>query len=207
MKASSNAITTTALLAEAGNILEDAGFRAVAPSITGEWRATGAKVYEDAYSIVCIAVYETWADLASSWPDDQTNLVRLISKYFTRTEAKAWDGYLVLFTPSVVPAAARREAVAVQRNTLHVRKLFAAGDELRSLRAVRHTLLPLLPLENSEVDRTGNVLESLPPLLAARGVDPEVSEVAISAFLEQRPIIEAIHGFTANKEGDPSYED
>lgn len=189
----------TALLAEAANILEDAGFRAVAQSTTGEWRATGVRVYEDAYSVVCTAVYDTWADLASFWLDDQANLVRLISKHFARTEAKAWDGYLVLFTPSIVPAAARREAVAIQRNTLHVRKLLAAGDELRALSAVRHTLLPLLPLENREVERINNMLESLPPILAARGVDREVSEVAISAFLEQRPIIEAIHEFTTNK--------
>ena len=199
--ASSSTVTVTALLAEAASVLEDAGFRAVVPSITEEWKATRTKVYEDAYSIVCVAVYETWLDLVTFWIDDQDNLVRLISKHFARTEAKAWDGYLVLFTPSVVPADARREAVAIQRDTLHVRKLFAAVDELKDLGAVHQTLLPLLPLQISEVGRAGNVLKSLPPLLAARGIEREVSDAAISAFLEQRPIIEAIHGLTMTKRG------
>ena len=199
--ASNNPVTVTALLAEAAKVLEDAGFRSVVPSKTGEWKATEVKVYEDAYSVVCVAVYETWSDLVTFWIDDQDNLVKLISKHVARAEAKAWDGYLVLFTPSVVPVDARREAFTIQRDTLHVRKLFAAVDELKGLGAVYQTLLPLLPLQIGEVGRASNVLEGLPPLLATRGIEREVSEVAISAFLEHRPIIEAIHGLTMTKRG------
>ena len=201
MKANGHPFTVTTLVAEADSLLARAGFRAVDPSAAGTWRATEARVYEDAYSIVCIAVYETWADLSSLWADDQSSLVGLISRHFTRTEAKAWDGYLVLLTPSVVPASARQEAVDIQRNTLHVRKLFAAGDELRTLGDVQRTLLPLLPLEGQEMERPSNVLDTLPGLLALHEVDEEVSEVAIAAFLDQRPIIEAIHGFVASKRG------
>lgn len=191
--------TVTTLVAEAANILERAGFRPVDQIAAGKWKAAEVRVYEDVYSIVCIAIYETWADLSSLWAADQASLVELISKHLARTEAKAWDGYLVLFAPSLVPTSARRDAVDIQRNTLHVRKLLAAGDELGTLDAVRRTLLPLLPLEVQEADRPPNVLDSLPPLLATHGVDEEVSEVAIAAFLEQRPIVEAIHEFVANK--------
>ena len=201
MKASSQPFTVTTLVAEAANILEKAGFWTIDPSMTGPWRATEARVYEDAYSVVCIAVYETWATLSSLWADDQANLVRLISKYFARTEAKAWDGYLVLLTPSVVPATARQEAIDIRRNTLHVRKLFAAGDELETVDALHRTLLPLLPLDIQEVQRPSNVLHTLPPLLASHGVDEDASKAAIEAFLQQRPIIEAIHRLIADKGG------
>ena len=201
MNASSNPHTVTALVAEASDILERAGFRTVDSSKTGTWRATEARVCEDAYSIVCIAVYETWAALSSLWRDDQASLVELISKHFTRSEAKAWDGYLVLLTPSVVPTAARQEAVDIRRNTTHVRKLLAAGDELETADVVRRTLLPLLPLESQDVQRASNVLETLPPLLANHGVDEEAAKVAVEAFLEQRPIVDAIHKYIAKERG------
>ena len=80
-----------------------------------------------------------------------------------------------------------------------MRKLFAAGDELETVNAIHRTLLPLLPLKVQEVHRPSNVLHSLPPLLASHDVDEEASKTAIAAFLEQRPIIEAIHDLIADK--------
>ena len=206
MSPRNTAFTTTTLIADASRVLEDSGFRTVDPSATGTWRATEARVYEDAYSVVCVAVYETWAALSSQWADDQANLVELISKHFARTEAKAWDGYLVLLTPSVVPATERQEAIEIQRNTVHVRKLLAAGDELETVDPVYRTLLPLLPLEIQEAQRPENVLHTLPPLLARHGVDKDASRVAIAAFLDQRPIAEAIHGLLKGKEGNSSVD-
>ena len=124
MTSSGTQFTVTTLVAAVGQILEGAGLKAVSSSATGMWKATEVRLYEDAYSVVCIAVYETWTDLWSLWADDQATLVSLISRHFSRTDAKAWDGYLVLLTPSIVPAAARHNAIEIQRNTVHVRKLF-----------------------------------------------------------------------------------
>ena len=187
MNARNTAFTTTTLIADAARVLVESGFRVVDPSATGTWRATEARVFEDAYSVVCIAIYDTWAALSSQWANDQANLVELISRHFTRTDAKVWDGYLVLLTPSVVPATERQAFIDIQRNTVHVRKLLAAGDELETVNPVHRTLLPLLPLEIQEAQRPENVLLSLPALLARRGVEEEVSRVAIEAFLDQRP--------------------
>ena len=200
MNTSPNPHTVTTLVAEASDILESAGFRAVDPANTGSWRATEARVYEDPYSIVCIAVYETWASLSSLWRDDQAGLVELISNHFARSEAKAWDGYLVLLTPSVVSQGARQEAVDIRKNTTHVRKLLAVGDELKRTDVVRRTLLPLLPLESQDVQRATNVLHTLPTLLASHGVEETVTQIAVKAFVEQRPIIETIHTFVTREE-------
>ena len=201
MTVSNSPLTATALVAAAERVLEGAGFKAIVPPSIGAWTTTAPRVYEDAYSIVCVAVYETWADLSSRWLEDQASLVDLISKHFSRTEAKAWDGYLVLLTPSVVPASDRMNAINIQRNTLHLRKLFADGDELRSVDAVRRTLLPLLPLEEHDGLETRNVFDTLPSLLASRGVDEAVAKVAIEAFRDQKPIVAEIHAFIMDKRG------
>ena len=198
MTSSNTPLTVTSLMATVAEILEVAGFKTIDPSVAGTWRATEARVYEDAYSIVCIAIYETWSDLSSLWVDDQSSLVALISEHFSRTEPKAWDGYLVLLTPSSVPTGARQNAIDIQRNTLYVRKLFASGDELHSTGAVRRILLPLLPLEGHQALQSRNVLDTLPPLLAGHGVDVDASKVAIAAFRDQRSIIAELHAFMAN---------
>ena len=195
----STPLPVTTLSAAAARVLEDAGFKVAKPSAVSAWEAPATRVYEDAYSIVCVAVYETWAELSSRWIEDQAILVDLISNHFARTEAKAWDGYLVLLTPSVVPATDRLDAISIQRNTLHVRKLFADGDELRSIDAVRRTLLPLLPLEEHGALEPRNILDTLPSLLASHGIDEEAVKVAIAAFRDQRPIIAEIHAFMTNK--------
>ena len=197
-----NPLTVTNISAIAGEILEGGGFKPVYPSAVDEWRATTARVYEDRYSIVCVAVYESWSLLSARWVEDQDNLVRLISEYFARTDAKAWDGYLALFTPSFVPASERLTAVAIQRNTRHVRKFLADGSELGSPNSVRRVLLPLLPLEEHEALQPRNLLDSLPPLLAKNGVDEEVVQLAIEAFRDQRSIAAEIHALVAKRRGE-----
>jgi hypothetical protein len=144
--------------------------------------------------VVAIVVYETWADLSSRWLEAQATLVEVISTHFTRGEAKAWEGYLVLLTPSVIPSDSRLDAIAIQRNTTHVRKLLATGDELRALGDIARTLLPLLPLEGDQtLVEPRSALELLPDLLTRRGVPREIVDVAIEAFLDQQPVIERIH--------------
>lgn len=201
MTTSSTPFTVTSLVAAAAEVLESAGFKAVSPSITSAWRATATRVYEDAYSVVCVAVYETWTDLSARWVEDQATLVNLISEYFVRSEPKAWDGYLVLLTPSVVRQIDRLNANSIERNTLHLRKLFADGEELQSISDVRRTLLPLLPLEEYDALVPRNVLDTLPRLLGSHGVDEEAAQVAIRAFREQRPIISEIHAFMTQERG------
>jgi len=197
-----NPLTVTNIAAVAGEVLEGGGFKAVEASAIDGWRATTARVYEDWYSIVCVAVYETWSLLSARWVEDQDNLVSLISEHFARTDAKAWDGYLALFTPSFVPASEHLTAVAIQRNTRHVRKLFADGNELGSMVSVRRVLLPLLPLEEHEALQPRNLLDSIPPLLAKNGVDEEAVQLAIAAFQAQRSITAELHSFIAKRRGE-----
>jgi hypothetical protein len=144
-----------------------------------------------------MVVYETWAELSTTWLAAQAALVELISTHFVRSDAKAWEGYLVLLTPSVAPSQNRQDVVAIQRNTTHVRKLLATGDELRTLDDIKRTLLPLLPLEGDHaILEPRSALEILPDLLARRGMSKAFVDVAIQAFLNQEPVIARLHALT-----------
>ena len=184
--------TGTSLLAAAGDVLENAGYR-LAP-VEDEWPVEGGRVYEDPYSIAAVVVFETWAALAARWMDAQAALVELIGKYFLRSDAKVWEGYLVLLTPSILPLDAHVEATELRRNTQHVRKLLATGDELHGLADVERALLPLLPLSDSEeLAEPRSALELVPDLLEAQGVSREAVEAVIDAFVEQAPVVERLH--------------
>jgi len=192
-------MTVTALVAAATETLEDSGYAIVESPSVGNWRATVARVYEDPYSIVCVAVYETWGELRSSWANDQAILVGLISTHFSRTDAKAWDGYLVLLTPSIIPTTDRQVAIDIQKETVHLRKLFAAAGEFPSVDAVRQVLLPLLPLEQHDALKPRDALDSLPSLLARRGIEENATRAALQAFLDNSQIIEQIHEYLTNE--------
>ena len=204
MTASSTQFTSTTLMAAAAEVLLAARFKTVPPSQGGTWAATAARIYEDEYNIVCVAIYETWADLFDRWSEDQANLIDLISRHFVRTDAKSWDGYLVLLTPSVVPASDRQLAINIQRNTRHVRKLFADGDDLISIDAVRQTLLPLLALEEIDALEPPSVLDTIQALLTAHGIDEEAAQVAITAFRDGNPVIEELHALITSKKRNQS---
>jgi hypothetical protein len=193
--------TATTLVAAASDVMEGAGYQRVGPDREGEWPGSGARIYEDPYSVVALVVYETWTDLSDSWLEAQAALVELISTHFTRGDAKSWEGYLVLLTPSVVPSDARLDAIAIQRNTTHVRKLLATGDELRSIDDIADALLPLLPLQPDQaLAEPRSALDLLPELLARRAISEDSVRVAIQAFLAQQPVIERLHARGANGE-------
>ena len=200
MTASESRFTSTTLVAAAAEILQSAGFRSIPKSQLDSWAARAVRIYEDPYSIVCVAVYETWTELSARWTEDQSSLADLISRHFDRSDAKAWEGYLVLFTPSHVPAIDKHLALRIQRNTLRVRKLFGDGEELSTIAAIRRTLLPLLTIEEYDALEPRNTLDTLQPLLASYGIDQESIQVAIEAFRDDRPVIEELHTLVAKKQ-------
>jgi hypothetical protein len=195
--------TTTTLLAAAADILEGSGYRPVPRDRIGSWPGPGARVYEDPYSVAALVAYDTWGDLAVGWLDAQAALVELISSYFARGEAKTWEGYLVLLTPSVLPRAAQLQAADIRTNTRHVRKLVATGDDVRSVGDVSRTLLPLLPLEpEAGAAPEASALDLLPDLLGAKGIDRAAVQVAIDAFRSQESLVERLHEFLSKTVGE-----
>jgi hypothetical protein len=193
-----SALTSTNLSAAANNCLLEHGYSLIAQDLLGGTEEEG-RFYEDGYGIVLIAVFDTWGELAEHWPESQAALVQLISAHLSKSEAKAWDGYLVLLTPAA--STGGREAVdSIRYDTSRLRKLVADGEELRSLANVEDALLPLLPLAPVLGDRPeGSVLDLLPELLARRGVEPRVAKTLIEAFSKGEPLLESLHQLEAEK--------
>jgi hypothetical protein len=191
-----NPLTSTDILAAASEALVLGGYGRIAESVSARV-AGSARIFEDPYSVVQLVVYETWADLETNWTDAQAVLVELISKYVVSTEPKAWDGYLVLLTPSILPAAAREQAIQIKNNFNRVRKFLATGDDLKTTSDVERLLLPLLPL-TSEVprsDQSTRVLDSLPDILSKRGIDRGAVEALVRAFASHQPLLENLHRY------------
>ncbi len=188
-------LNTAAIVAAATATMLTAGYQRVPEASISAVRSADFRVFEDPYGVVAIVVYDSWVDLKSNWPDAQGSLVDLISKFMHRSEAKAWEGYVVLLTPGVVPSSERLEVSLIARNTSRVRKLIATGEELLTINDVETVLLPVLPVNGAVATTTvsASVLEALPHMLETEGIPAEAVRTLISAFAKQESLLEALH--------------
>jgi hypothetical protein len=187
-------LTVTDLLAGATEFLENAGYKRIEKLKQAELLNSSTRLFEDVYNIVAVAVYNTWSELELNWNDTQAALVDLISEYIDRGDAKAWDGYLVLMTPTVLAADETLHLTDIRYDTSRLRKLIAAGKELTVLEDLNRLLAPLLPLriDPVPVDRK-SVLDELPSLLEAKGIDRAAVATLVRAYQDQKPLVEALH--------------
>jgi hypothetical protein len=183
-------LTVTQLLAAATEEMVAGGYREFRTGAEAPLDPT--RVFEDAYGIVSLHVYETWGHLVDRWPLAQGHLVDLISAHLRKPEPKSWEGYLVLLTPGRAEADSRVNTI--RYDTHRVRKLLATGEDLGTLNGLRSALLPLLPL-SVEPDRAAEegLLDRLPALLASRQIDQEVTAAVVSAFQQNESIVDALH--------------
>lgn len=193
--------TVTELLASASKTLEKCGYKRVELDKIDSNQGTNARLFEDDYGIVAVFVYATWGDLSLNWVDAQAFLVELISKYITSYDAKSWEGYLVLLTPGVVGKADRTELTKIRYDTSRVRKLVATSDDIKTLDDVRQSLLPLLPLEIEATEEyKESVLALLPGMLSDEGIPEKAVQIVVTAFVEERPIVESLHEYRKSSE-------
>lgn len=187
-------LTGTQLLAAATETLNGGGYEQVSVPLPDAQTGDLSRLFEDAYGIVSIHVYESWRQLTEQWHVAQGELVDVISGHLTRPEPKAWEGYLVLLTPGLLPATDKSRINELRYDTNRVRKLVATGDDLGTLESVRLTLLPLLPLTlDTRVGDQTPLLERLPELLTGSGVPAALTRVVVDAFLGNDSMVERLH--------------
>jgi hypothetical protein len=192
MTESSLGFTTTDLIAAASQVLLEGGYRQSNGRFP-EWGTPTSRLFEDEYSVVGVAIFETCRELLQTWPDVQAVLIDVMSRHVGSQESKSWDGYLVLLTPGLAPSES--EAIeAVRYNTTRLRKLVATGDDLKLSTDVERVLRPLLPLrpERAELGQE-SALDLLPKLLAAQQIPEEVTRALVDAFRQQSPLLEQLH--------------
>ncbi len=193
-------LSTTQLLAAASDFLGAGGYRRIEEDRRGKWPAESVRLFEDAYGIVAIVVYETWRELLSGWPNAQEALVELMSRHMSASDAKAWDGYLVLMTSAVMSSETRGRSTDIRYDTSRVRKLLAAGDELKSVADVGRVVLPLLPLElEMDLLKQEAPLDVLPDLLSKKGIPEASVRALVEAFSQQQSLIDRLHSFRTSE--------
>jgi hypothetical protein len=183
-----------AIIAEAASVLSAASYRVDRDAEKMlDIPSERAFLAEDKYGVVVVVVYDTWGELVRGWRSAQARAVEVISDQFTRLDRKAWDGYLILLTPAL---AAQDDATVheIRYDTTRIRKIVATGEDIRSLKDIERTLLPLLPLTQGavELDEDASPLDALPERLAEHGVARELVQTALDAFKEHRPIVQEL---------------
>lgn len=185
-------LTPTDLIATSSRVLEDGGYQTIKKGFP-EWATPSTRLFEDDYNVVGLAVFGTCVDLLDSWADLQGSLVRVISQRVGGAESKAWDGYLVLLTAGIAPSG-DLDIEAIRYDTTRLRKLVATGDDLNNAGDVERLLRSLLPLRAEQAAiREQSALDLLPELLQERGIDRETTEVLVRSFVDQKPLLEALH--------------
>lgn len=181
------------ITAAATEHLIGAGYARIADDQTGAAAGRG-RLFEDQYGVALVVVYETWRSLAEGWSDDQARLVELMSAHMTRVDPKAWEGYLVLLCASAPPPEEMHRLQELRYDVTRVRKLVAAGSELNDAADVERAILPLLPIGTSgQMEPEASALDLLPKLLEEEGIDESDTDALLTAFREQRPMLDAIH--------------
>jgi hypothetical protein len=191
-------VPASELLLVAQKLLEDNGYIEV--PVGDDVARSNARMFESPNSIVMIAAFDSWADLRESWADYQGAAVEAITKRLRREDPKAWDGYLVLLTPSLIPLDQQGAANEIRSDTSRLRKLLGTGDEIESPSAVKRTLLPLLPINvapGESARRSG--LDALPRILKKHGINPDETEAIVEAFKAREPLLERLHGLVNSK--------
>lgn len=192
MMISSPPLTPTDLIAASSSVLEAGGYQPIRSGFS-EWSTASTRLFEDAYNVVGVAVFTTCAELLRSWADLQGSLVDVISRQVGQVENKAWDGYLVLLTTGMAPSG-DSDLEAIRYDTTRLRKLVATGEDLRGAGDVERLLRTLLPLrtEQGSISQS-SALDLLPDLLAERGINRETTRMLVKSFIDQKPLMEALH--------------
>jgi hypothetical protein len=185
-------LTTTDLIATASEALAQGNYQRITNRFP-EWETTSSRLFEDAYNVVGLVVFDTCGELLRTWAELQGKLVDVISKHIGQGEAKSWDGYLVLLTYGLSPSS-ESEIETVRYNTTRLRKIVATGEDIRTTADVERVLRPLLPLgpSDAKVGRTA-VLDLLPNLLASEGIPQQTTKTLVDAFREQASPLERLH--------------
>lgn len=185
-------LSSSTLLPFASDVMTRSGYKEVAFERSETW---SLRLFEDEFGVVAICAFDTVGELLARWPTAQADLVTILSRSVNREESKAWEGYLVLLTPASV-AGKRDELEAIRYNTTRVRKIVATGDELRTIDDVRRVLSGLLPFAHvGSIGGGANLtaLDLLPEVLVKAGVSTADADAIVSAFVDHRPLLPALH--------------
>jgi hypothetical protein len=154
-----------------------------------------AALLEDAYSIVLVVSFDAWEQLSAGWRSAQEALVQVLTTRLSSFDAKSWDGYLILLTPTEVTKAEFEEMISIRYDTDYARKLVITSNEYGvGGSRLPLALAPVLPLElsGSPAD-VSDPLEGLPEELADDPTTTGFVRALIAAYRNGQPLMDAAH--------------
>lgn len=197
--AGNSSLTNTEILAAATSVLCRNDFSEAESCVLDGLDRLNHRIFEDAYSIVAVIVFNSWKELFESWVEAQGSFVELISQQLTRDEYKAWEGYLVLFTTGLVPRSDEHQIERIRYDTARIRKLVSTGSHIREVSDVEDALLPVLPLNEGMSTTSSAALDRLPDILQGNELESGAIKCLVDAFLKQELLVEAIHEYLGGK--------
>ena len=190
----SGSLTTTSLLAIVTERLLESGYSRIGNSRLEAFGMVDARAFEDPYGVVVVVAWKTCDALVDEWTRAQSVLIELISAHYSRSDSKAWDGYVVLLTAAEPTPEQTRALDLLRHNTAHARKIVATGTELRTISDVEWVVATLLPLEvEMGIPQPSSVLEQLADIIADDNVSKYIVEDVVTAYADGSSLMEAIH--------------
>lgn len=193
-----DALGVTQMVALSDEFLTGAGYE---HAVGTELGSGNARLYEDRFGFVCVAVFGSWSELAAGWPDVFGELVELVSERVPASDAKVWETYLVMLTPDRISTEERTVASAIRYDMRRVRKIVGTGDEIRQVADIERVLRPLLPLRPMAIDsaQTESALDLLPDLLDSSDVPGAAVTAAVDAFKDGAAVVTALDEWIAER--------
>ena len=185
-------LSVVAMLAAASDTLVGCGYKASAVDPV-EHLDISSRIFEDEYSVVMVAVLESWDDLSRRWRKIQSHFIELLSEYIPRDAAKTWEGYLVLLTSSVAGREARPTIEGIRYDTERVRKIVATGEDVETSADVARVLAPLVPVRVEPFLEPRDSAEELERVLAESGVPERLAHELVEAFASQESLMECLY--------------
>ncbi len=129
-----------------------------------------------------------------------------MTKQLKRDDPKTWDGYLVLMTPNPIPLDGLATADLIRSNISRLRKLLGTGDDIKTLSDVRKTLLPLLPIDVTDLAKEVGGLDALPRFLERYEIPKEATAVIVAALGSRSPCFPDFMNTGARRETAQDYD-
>ena len=191
----SEALTARSLFAEAQAVLHAGEYQISTDIAAAESSGNLCFLGEDAFGVVLVVAYESWSSLRDGWTDGQAILVKILTEKLARGNPKAWEGYLVLLTPS--QSGDERAEDEIRYDTSRVRKIVGTGESIKYIDDLTDILMPLLPLSSAQVEGvedSESVSDRLSGMLVERDIRPAVASAVVRAFKYDEPLMESISG-------------
>jgi hypothetical protein len=178
-------------------LLINSGAHLIPRAYYTEW-PSGARAFEDAYTILGVWTFESFEALAETWMTAQDAMIQLVSSNVLGTDSKAWDGYLILTTGGSVPTHLLGELNAIRFDTRRLRKLVVTADDLQvestpdaALKSIRRALAPVIEVSVERSNDSQDPLETLPQRLETESKQLlRDLQTSISAYKRGIPAIE-----------------